>query len=117
MVIAVELNEKATGYAIAAVSRVGTVNDSVGGEPIVVVVDPGDTNTWSVFSRRVEDRVLKFEFEDGLLVDTATGTRWDPLHGTALAGSFRGEKLITLPAFTIFPEKFHNFFPEGDLRQ
>lgn len=115
MVIAVELDGAAAGYAIAAVGRVGAVNDTLGGEPIAIVMDAHDTNFWSVFSRRVADRVLEFEIEAGSLVDTATRTRWDPVHGTAQEGPLRGERLGTLPGFTIFPERFHNFFPDGEL--
>ncbi len=116
MVIVVELNGAATGYTMPAVQQAGVVNDSVGGEPVAIVVDARDTSVWSVFSRRVAGRVLEFEIESGSLIDTATRTRWDPVRGPALSGPLRGESLPTLPAFTIFPDRFHNFFPDGELR-
>ncbi len=117
MVIVVELGEEAVAYPVPELRRAGVANDVVAGLELAVVVDPAEPERWAVFSRRLEDRVVELTVVDGELVDTETGTVWDPVRGLARRGPLQGEVLGLLPGFTAFPRDFGTFWPEGRVWQ
>ncbi len=112
----IDLGAESVAYPYQQVVRVGgVVNDVVAGVEVAVVVDPADEERWVVFSRRLDDAVVDLTIVDGLLVDSTTGTVFDPVMGFAVEGPLQGEALDTLPAATVFPEDFATFWPEGRL--
>ena len=113
MSVVVDLGAEAASYRIPPLRDVGVVNDVVAGIEIAVVIDPGDAQRWAVFSRRLDDAVVDLAMADGLLVDTTTGTVFDPFLGLGRSGPLADEDLNKLPAFTAFPSDFETFFPEG----
>ncbi|NNC39058.1 MAG: DUF3179 domain-containing protein [Acidimicrobiia bacterium] len=117
MAIVLELASDAVAYPYLDLVEAGVVNDEVGGLEVAVVVDPTDDDRWETFARRLDDRVLTFIVENGSLVDVETGTTWDPNRGIALDGPLAGEVLAVLPGFTIFPDDFGTFWPEGRIWQ
>jgi hypothetical protein len=117
MAIVVELADEAVAYPVAELRRMGVANDLVAGLEIAVVIDPTREDRWAVFSRRLGDRVVDLRVEEGRLVDVATGTVWDPVLGSALAGPLEGKALDRLPGFTTFPEDFPTFWPDGRVWQ
>ena len=52
-----------------------------------------------------------------VIIDRETGTTWDPVRGLGIGGALSGEHLGVLPGFTIFPEDFGTFWPEGRVWQ
>ena len=115
MVIVVDFGEQAAGYPVPALRDLGVVNDRVAGVDIAVVIDPESAERWTVFSRRLDDRTIDLLVRDGLLVDTETGTEWDPVLGIGTAGPLEGEVLDQLPGFTAFPRDFDTFWPDGTM--
>ena len=115
MVIVVDLGTEAAAYPVADLRRAGVVNDTVAGVDLAVVSDPRDPQRWAVLSRRLDDRTVDLAIDDGRLVDTQTGTAWDPNRGVATKGALIGEVLVPLPGFTAFPGDFDTFWPEGRL--
>jgi len=113
MTVVVEVDSEAVSYDIPALRRIGVVNDVVGGIEVAVVIDPKDENRWAVFSRRLESQVVELANVDGQLVDTVSGTTFDPFRGNGLAGPLADRTLDRLPAFTSFPNDFWTFYPEG----
>ena len=113
MSVVVDLGAEAASYRIPPLRDVGVVNDVVAGIEIAVVIDPGDAQRWAVFSRRLDDAVVDLAMADGLLVDTTTGTVFDPFLGLGRSGPLADEDLNKLPAFTAFPSDFETFFPGG----
>ena len=80
--------------------------ESVAGE---IIKTPGsESNVKEIF-----DKCKELAASGDQLVDTATGTVWDPVRGRALEGELAGEVLDTLPAFTSFPDDFDTFWPDG----
>ena len=76
--IAVEFGDDAVAYKIRDLREVHVINDTVAGTEIAVVLDPRDDNQWSVFSRRLDDRVVELVAENLQIVDLETGSVWDP---------------------------------------
>ena len=113
MAIVMDLSGDALAVPYPDLLEAGAVNETVAGLEVAIVVDPGDQNRWETFARRIDDRVLTLTVEEGQLVDLETGTTWDPVRGRALSGPLEGEVLAILPSFTIFPDDFGTFFPDG----
>ena len=73
--------------------RGGVVNDDLAGEPVVVLLHPGEGSYGAVaFSRVLDDRELTFRSEDGAFVDEQTGSRWG-VDGRCVAGELDGRSL------------------------
>lgn len=113
MAIVVDLGIEAAAYRIPALREIGVVNTVVAGLEIAVVIDPADPARWAVFSRRLDDSVAFLTLTDLGLVDSESGTVFDPFLGRGRSGSLADQSLDRLPGFTAFPKDFVTFFPEG----
>jgi Protein of unknown function (DUF3179) len=105
-----------------------TVNEEVGGEPVLVVWKPGtvsaldretiessrDVGAAAGFSRRVGDQVLTFEVLDGQLVDRETGTTWNVL-GMGVEGPLAGQELPGVSALDSFWFDWAAFHPDTEI--
>jgi hypothetical protein len=113
--LVVDFTSDVTAYPVQTLRLVGVVNDEVAGLEIAVLIDPTDDRRWSVFSRRLDDRVVTLGFDGDRLVDTETGSTWDPVLGVARDGPLQGRFLDKLPALTSFPGDYDTFWPDGDV--
>jgi hypothetical protein len=110
MAIVVEFGDESVAYPIEDLRVFPVVNSEVAGVPIAVVLKPG-SDSWAVFSRELDGRVVEIEWVgDGLGIVDGEG-RYDPVRGLDLAGT--GQALGLLPAFTSFPRDYVTFFPDG----
>ena len=83
----------ARAYLVRALAAAGGVaNDTLDGEPIVVVLAP-DAVTVSAWLRRVDGRVLTFERPGPQWRDRETGSAWDMQAGRAVSGALAGRSL------------------------
>ena len=112
-VIVVEFGSDSAAYPIDDLREAGLANDIVGGADIAVVLDPQNNDRWAVFSRRLDDRIVRLEIRDGALVDRETGTIWDPVRGRGLEGPLAGEILDLLPGVTAFERDVDTFWPNA----
>lgn len=108
-VVVLELGKEAKAYPYSELAKVGLVNDTLEGTPLVVIYAKGirsaldrssirdsrEVGTGAVYGRKVAGRVLTFARQDGLVMDKETGSRWNLL-GQAEAGPLKGEQLPTL---------------------
>jgi len=115
MTVVVDFGTESTAYSIPALRAAGVVNDVVAGVEIAAVIDPEDESRWAVFSRRLDDTVVELALTKEGLVDSATGTVFDPFLGVGRSGPLASQTLNRLPAFTSFPEDYFTFFPDGTL--
>ena len=110
-VVGLLLRGQAKAYPGELLQRLQAVNDRVRGVPLVIFWN-GLAGAPSVFSRRVGGRVLVCGWRRGVVVDTATDSRWDAANGRAVAGRLLGTSLRPL-VFT-YPYWFawHSFHPQ-----
>ena len=92
-VLVVQVGDAQRAYPLADV-RGNVINDTLGGEPIVIVSGQR-RSTGAAFSRRVSGRTLRFEIQDAAIRDQETATSWDG-SGRAIAGQLEGSRLKAL---------------------
>lgn len=105
-VVAVELNDEPVAYPFTLLQELRIVEDTVGGESIVVFHKPGtasaldvttiaegrDIGASGVFRPEVAGQALTFRIDGDDFVDNETGSTWSIL-GKATAGPLAGEEL------------------------
>ena len=105
-VLTVDLKNETVAYPYDVLREANVINDMVGGEEVVVFWTEGtasaldtsnipegrEVGAASAYSRLLDDQVLDFEFKDGKIFDTQTGSEWN-LFGIAIAGELAGNKL------------------------
>lgn len=86
--------------------KVGSVN-------LVAAFDGSGTVT-HLFDRKVDERVLDFEFDSGLfMTDKQTNSRWDMLSGECTSGELKGRLLKQRVGIMSFRKAWQNFHPES----
>jgi hypothetical protein len=124
-VLTVELNNEAVAYPYETLSGVHVVNDSVGGDEIVVIWQAGvaspldrrdtatgrDVGTGAAFSREVNGNILTFTFDNANIKDDQTNSTWD-IFGKATAGELTGSQLSPVVAINHFWFSWAAFKPE-----
>ncbi len=112
MMVVVEIGEDIAAFPIPSLRADGPVNTAVDGVPVVIVMDD---DRWNVFNRTVDGHVLTFEGRDDVLIDVESGTQWGIALGFGVSGELADHQLLRVPAFTIFPSEYDNFWPEGEI--
>ena len=116
LVIGVEVDDAFKGYPVDEVGRVGVVNDTLSGQPIVIVYDSA-AQSGLAFSRVVNGQVLEFynNANEGLeLRDRATKSMWE-IQGLAIEGSLKGAKLDFVSSFISEWYGWSGYHPETDI--
>jgi hypothetical protein len=124
-VLTLDLGGEAVAYPYDILASVGAVNDTVGGQRVVVfwtegtasaldtsqIPDGRDVGATVAYSAEVDGQTLTFEFVNGIFRDEETGSEWDIL-GRAVAGALIGKQLTELPAINHFWFSWAAFRPE-----
>lgn len=99
MVQGVYLNGAERAYTHNLIKSQGVVQDTLGGESIVLFSIPG-TTIISCFNRRVDEQILSFSTSDDqkFFVDDQTKSFWR-FDGTCVSGSLQGTKLNYVPNY------------------
>jgi len=113
--IVVAFADDSAAYPYRNISSV--INDTVGGVPIAVVVEPDSRESWSVWSRTLNDGVIVDLSigPTGDLIDSTSGTTFRISKGTGIDGPYSDQALDLLPAFTSFEREYFTFYPAGRL--
>jgi hypothetical protein len=117
-VIALEVNGEAKAYPMAILTWHEIVNDTIGGEPVVVTFCPL-CNTALVFERTLDSVVHDFGtsgnlyFSNLIMYDRQTESWWQQATGKSIVGELMGAKLEFLPAQIISLDEFEATYPEG----
>ena len=102
-VIGVELNSERCAYPIQDLRQRKVINDTVGGEPIVVLYDK-DRDVGAVYSRKSDVAELNFSTanseagSDVIARDDNSGSHWN-INGVAIDGDRKGQALQAVPHF------------------
>ena len=106
------------------------VNDRVGGEDVVIFWTEGtasaldtsnipegrEVGSTVTYSRVLDGTTLDFEFKDGKIIDTQTGSEWN-IFGQAVAGELKGKQLTPLVSINHFWFSWAAFKPETMIYQ
>ena len=97
-VYGLELNGETCAYPASFLKEHPVYNDTLGGEPIVILYD-AEHDLGAIYSRRFEGSELVFEqVSDVIAIDTQTGSKWD-VAGTAKEGQYAGQTLRGVPHY------------------
>ena len=111
-VIGVRIGKHAKAYPLSLFEQQRTVNDTVGGQPILVA-SAFDGDYIQVFDRQLDGAVLTFKpasREDGF-VDEGTGSIFTP-DGRCVSGKYEGRCLRPVPHYNkIFWFPWADYFP------
>jgi hypothetical protein len=110
--IGVTIGDLARGYPYPLAAEERLIEDRLGEFPILIWAAEED---YRVFLRQVDDQVLDFEWQEGMLVDEQTGSRWDPRLGLAKEGPYKGQTLQQIPSLTIYQSSWDDFYPGGEI--
>lgn len=106
-------------YPFDTLERTPIINDTFGGEPIVVAFHKAQ-RTATAWGRTIEGESLVFtaEFDpkQGFLIsDIQTGSQWDILTGRAVGGPYLGRELPALTYNPILMDRFPVHYPDGEV--
>ncbi len=124
-VLTVDLAGEAVAYPYEVLQQAGVVNDSVGGQALVVLWTAGtasaldtqlmaegrDVGAAVAYSRVVGEQTLTFAWAAGRIHDQETGSEWDAL-GRGRAGPLAGQQLTLVVALNHFWFSWAAFKPE-----
>jgi len=111
-VIGVALGESATAFPYKLAAQTGIINDDVGPYPVVVYVN-SEAHSVHVYLRQVDERVLIFVQQGGLVQDEETGSTWQMDRGLSVDGPLKGQALRSVPYIPAFPEAWRDFYPHS----
>ena len=124
-VLAIERNGDVVAFPYGTLEELHTVNESVGGEDVVVFWESGtasaldssgiafgrDVGAANAFSRMIDGRSLNFGYDGTGFIDEETGSRWTIL-GEAAEGSLAGRRLEPIVAVNHFWFSWVAFQPD-----
>jgi hypothetical protein len=111
MVLGLDVNGSSKAFPLDALRLTRVVNDTLGGQPIVIVHQPA-SDTTTAFVARAAGKGLTFEAantEASRLVDRETGSHWDA-YGACVSGALKGstlEALVLEPEYWFAWSEFH----------
>ncbi len=116
LVLAIRLGKHARAYPLSVFQQSQIVTDTVAGKPLLVYRDP-DSEASAIYERTVEGQALRFKPGQTwtVLEDTTTGSTWNMLTGTAVAGPLQGKRLRPAPHHQIYWFAWVDFYPETTL--
>ncbi len=129
-VLALEFDGEAAAYPYVLLSEEFVVNDRVGDQEVVVFWAPGqasaldtqiiaegqDVGSAVAYSRLLDDQLLTFDHDGGVIIDQETGSTWNIL-GRAVDGPLAGEQLTEVVSVNHFWFSWAAFRPETRIYQ
>ena len=111
MIVGLEVHGASVAFPLIALREARVINHTLGGEPVLIVHQPG-SDTTTAFLARVKGQTLTFAaINEGAteLTDVQTRSRWDA-YGNCISGSLRGSRLSALilePEYWFAWSEFH----------
>ncbi len=129
-VLTIDLNGEAVAYPYETLEKMGAVNDTVGGEAVLVFWQAGtaspldssttasgrDVGAAAAFSRMVSGQTLTFIADNGIIKDKETNSTWNVL-GTATSGPLVDTQLSPVVSINHFWFSWAAFKPQTRIYQ
>ncbi len=127
-VVAVGIEDVFKAYPHRITRERHVIHDDLGGQPIVVFHAEGavsaledadisssrEIGSTGVFDRRIDGRMLAFDYDGGRFVDRETGSTW-MVTGEAVEGPLQGHRLTPLEHGDYFSFAWFAFRPETEI--
>jgi hypothetical protein len=113
-VIGIVLDDTAKAFYYRDVAGKTIVNDFLGDIPVSVWAA---NNNYHAYIRQVKEQTLIFEFRNGELIDSETGSTWDFSRGLATEGPLTGMSLQSIPSLSSYDWAWSDFYPGSDFYQ
>src|ERR671935_2655468 len=113
-VVAVQRGARSKVYPESLLRRRIVVDDTFAGVPLTVFWSESGFAP-SVFSRRLDGRVLHFRVKGAAIRDMLTGSRWSASTGRAVAGKLAGRSLRPLPFTYPYWFAWNSFHPRTEI--
>ncbi len=110
-----ERGGKSLSWPLVELARLGAVNDSFSGLPLVIVYESRSA-TIAAFDRRVDGAELTFRLEAEGLIDDQTSSVWDPVSGQAIRGPRAGQRLAPVAGVVSHNRAWRELHPESEIR-
>lgn len=111
MILGLDVHGASQAFPLPTLQQLRVINDQLGGEPVLIVHQPG-SDTTTAFQRRVRDKTLTFtaaNSEATELVDRETRSHWNA-YGNCISGQLQGahlQALILEPEYWFAWSEFH----------
>lgn len=110
-VVGLRHRDEVVCYPLEEIIAQPVINDTVGGERVVVVYDRQGSGVM-IFRCELDDQTLEFSSDDeGVLI--GGDSRFSAATGFGLSGPLKGKRLKPLPAIISFTAAWKNFHPDG----
>jgi hypothetical protein len=124
-VLTVDLNQEAVAYPYDVLQEQPVINDTRGGQEIVIFWQPGTTSALDAlsivegkdvgagasFSRQLDGGTLSFSSDGQRILDDQTGSQWD-VFGRAVSGELAGSQLEPVVSINHFWFSWAAFRPD-----
>lgn len=114
LLIGLHHGTESRSWVLAGLAGSAVKLDHFGDIPIAIFLDQ-ESLTAAIFDRRVDDRVLSFEWDSGIVTDSETGSVWDLLTGKAVSGPLKGRQLKLMPGIISDSATWHVYHPLEDM--
>jgi len=115
-------------YTFSVVAEKGVLNDEFNGKNVVLFYQPGtvsvldekeiseskDVGMVTVFNSKLQDKILTFRKENGIILDNETNSKWD-ITGRCIDGKLKGKELQIEPHGNHFAFAWLAFHPETEI--
>jgi hypothetical protein len=111
MVLGLAVGGSDVAFPLSVLREARVINEEIGGQPVLVVHQPG-SDTTTAFVARVKDTRLKFHATNAAateVMDDQTNSRWNP-YGQCVSGTLKGARLTSLilePEYWFAWSEFH----------
>ena len=118
LVMGIRIGEQARAYPLGLFTHTPIFTDHFAGKDLVVYRDAASEAS-AVYERQVDGKLLSFKPGPmwTLLEDTTTGSIWDIVTGTAVAGPLTGKHLHRVPHHNSYWFAWVDFYPQTTLFQ
>jgi hypothetical protein len=116
LIMGIRIGEQARAYPLQVFTQTKIVTDHFAGQDLVVYRDP-ESEASAVYERHVDGQLLSFKPGPmwTLLEDITTGSTWDIVTGTAVAGPLEGKRLHRVPHHNSYWFAWVDFYPSTTL--